>query len=1395
VYTLFKVKINLSFGSKVLFGVFLVLFKFTFVIGQVQQLTFKHLTINEGLSQNTVFCIYQDNKGFIWFGTEDGLNRYDGYEFKIFKNELNKPRSLLNNQVNVITEDSNHQLIIGTAGGLSFFNRETEDFTNVVVPRSEKDLQSSNFVTSFAFYDQQLWIGTYDGLKLYDLKNKRFLLNALPKEFNGNGVQTLFKEGEDKLWVSFKNDLKCLNLKNRQRTALPVVLESAMLKSPGNVRVIKQDRSGMIWLGTEQAGLFCLSSNQQHCVNYRHDPSNVNSLPVNVVRDLYFNDDGKVWIATRRGLSVFDPKAQHFFTYTHDKYDAGSLSHRSILTILPDRLGNIWIGTYAGGVNIYHASYLNFTVIGEQMGSRSGLNNAVVSSILHDKDGGLWIGTEGGGLNHLNRTNGRFESYELEKKNAASENIIKCLASDGKGNIWVGAFDGLNYFNTTTKSFKRFPLKKDAAYRGRTQIYSLLADGDGLWVGTNGGGLVYLDPTKKEERVFVNNPKDKNSLIGNNIAALAKDKKGNLWVGTLQGLSFFDLKMQKITSFVHQADDRFSLTSNNITCLFIDSKARFWIGTRGGGLNLYDAVHRRFYGFTEKDGLANNVIRAINEDKQGRIWLSSNKGITVFDPAKISSQKLLELSFKNYTVTDGLQSNQFLSNSTDLMPSGELFFGGINGISTFLPEHIGINKMVSPVVFTDFLINNKTIDFSKENSPIKKNVDEYRDVTLPYDQANITVKFAMLNYLNTNKNTYAYKLQGFSNDDWHYVKDQRIATYTNLDAGKYVFMVKAANGDGVWSTHVDQIFIRVLPPWYKTWWAYVTYLLIIAGLLYLFYYFSYKTAKLKNALDFEQLNHEKDQELSQRKLTFFTHISHEIKTPLTLIISPIEKLLSTVLDQKVQQQLQLIYRNGERLMRLTNQLLDYRKFETGNMKLQAAEGNIVRFTKEVMAAFQSYAVSKQIEFRLLTERKSFRVWFDRDKMEKVMYNIISNALKFTPGGGTILIRLKELESQSPSEQAWIIIEIEDNGIGIPDENLATIFDQFQHYNTNGINNEGTGLGLSFSKGLIEMHHGKIEVSSKPANAKTSGMTIFSIALPLGNAHLSNAEIIQNYNDSEDIRTYANVEVINLSEKTIAKKQEIKNSNAEQKLLMLIVEDNAEVLQFVASHFAEDFEVITAADGAEGWTLATEVIPDIIISDVMMPNLTGTELCANLKNDARTSHIPIILLTARETLLYKIEGLETGADDYIVKPFNLRHLEVRVWSLLESRIKLREKYSRDLTLQPANISITSIDEKFLEKVMSYIEANIAESSLSVEGLSREVGMSKTTLYRKLKALTNQNTNEFIRTIRLNRAAQLLKQKKLNVSEVAYLVGFNDQDYFRKCFKEQFGCTPKAYADKA
>jgi len=1060
---------------------------------------------------------------------------------------------------------------------------------------------------------------------------------------------------------------------------------------------------------------------------------------------------------------------------------------------MKDNAGSIWLGTFSGGISIFHNTSEKFNSVREQFGSSSGLNHRVVSSITQTSPSDMWMGTEGGGLNYYNSRTGVFKVFlngSVSQQNP--KNIVKALAVDKLNNLWVGTFDGLSYFSTKTTVFKNYPLPVNRLSSNNNLVYSLFADSDGVWVGTDGGGLSYISE-KNSHSSFIHKTDDEKSISSNNIRSIIPENDNILWIGTENGLNRFDKTQGTFASFKAIEGGGSGLSSNSVLSLLIDSKKRLWVGTKGGGLNaLYKG--NRFSVIDSRSGLSNDVIHGILEDKFGKIWVSTNKGLSriTFLKNKFPFKKE-DLKIENFSIADGLQSNQF-SSAAWKTSNNQLFFGGIDGVSYFRPENIAINEYRPKVVITDLMVRSSSVSFKGANSLLTRPIEQTSNITLKYDEAFITLKFAALNFISSDKNLYAYKLSGLKSDDeWHYVGNQRNATYTNLAAGDYVFRVKAANNDGIWSEKETTINIKVLPPLWKTWWAYTLYALLICFLLYLFYYYSVKTTKLKSELELEYITREKELELTQRKMSFFTNISHEIKTPLTLILAPIDKLLGmNEGNNKIQNQLMLMQRNGERLKRLINQLLDFRKFETGSMKLQAAEGNIVRFVKEVFMAFESYAQHRRISLKICAEGNSIRAWFDRDKFEKVMYNVLSNALKFTPEEGSVVIRVKT-EGEEGSKR-FVIIEVEDNGPGISATHIPKIFDQFNHFDESGTNHSGTGIGLSFSKGLMELHHGEISVESTPAGDRDYGYTCFTLKFPLGKDHLTDDEIIQNYRDSENISGYNESDIPQTARmRSEAKKKHVLSAADKEKLIMLVVEDNTDVRDFVSSHFEQDFEIHTAKNGLIGWEKAIETIPDIIVSDVMMPEMSGTSLCSKLKSDARTSHIPVILLTARTPLIFKIEGLETGADDYITKPFNLNILEARIWNLLESRQMLRERYRKDITLQPTNVAITSPDEKFLAKVMSFIENNISESSLSVEELGKEVGMSRVTLYRKIKALTNQTAIEFIRSIRLKRAAQLLEQNKLHVSEVAYMVGFIDIDYFRRCFKDQFGHTPKEYAN--
>lgn len=1374
--------------AKILFTCALLLSVQTAIHAQSARINFKHYSINEGLSQNTVLCLLQDRYGLIWIGTEDGLNRFDGYEFVNYKHDNTDPQSISHNQVNALLEDATGNIWVGTSKGLNIFQRDTETFRKVVHADDKSD--ESNYISSI-YKDKSgdLWIGTLSDLKHYHARTETLNSYRVSSEKHSTAtrVNCIFGDKDGILWVSIGNDIKRFDPAAKKFMPLPASLESNQILRNSFTRTIRQDNLGRIWMGTESSGVFIFDGEQNTVKQLRHNPASDNSLPINVIRELHMADDNEVWIGTRNGLSIYNFATDTYKNYVNDIYDPQSLSHNSVRTILHDGAGNTWIGTYAGGLNLVTPSSNMFSKIGEQIGTRPGLSYRVVSTILNTADDALWIGTEGGGLNYANSTLSHFSKLPFfENGTDIAGNTVKSLLSDGQ-QLWIGTLRGLWHLDKNTGKLTNYPVPE------KKGVYSLEKTKAGIWMGTNGAGVILRKPDGSLT-IFKHEANNTASISGNSITKIQQDERGNLWIGTDRGLNYYDGRTFK--RYHYDEGNRFSLSNSSVLSIFIDSKKRIWIGTKGGGLNLFESTSEKFYQLSVKEGLANDVIQAIQEDDDGNLWVSSNKGLS-----KISfSNTLLPFgqdgyAISNYFVEDGLQGNQFLTGASNKNNKGELFFGGINGITYFAPKDIQRNDHTPAVVFTDFLIRNRPITIGGENSPLKKAINETQEITLTHDQAFITIKFAGLNYTNPTKNQYAYKLKGLANDDeWHFVGNQRTATYTNLGAGHYVFMVKAANNDGVWNEEVKALHIKVLPPWWKTWWAFLIYGLIVAALLYLYYYYSLRTAKLKNELVYEHLIREKDQDLYQRKLNFYTNISHEIKTPLTLMLAPIEKLLELNMgNNRVQNQLMLMKRNGDRLIRLINQLLDFRKFESGKMQLQAAEGNIVEFIKETVLAFESYAQHLDVKLNVVSERKNVRIWFDRDKFEKILYNLLSNALKFTHKGGHITVHVKEeSEGKLPGENDFAQIEVVDNGSGIPAQYISHIFNQFEHHDEQGTNISGSGIGLAFTKALVELHHGKITVSSRERTAEEDGCTCFSITMPTGRAHLQESEIITDDLDNENIDRYHEQQSIAKSVVSLEKKREIfLQNNDGTSPVMLIVEDNDEVMELLATHFADKFTVYRAANGQEGLEKAIELIPDIVISDVMMPLMSGTTLCSTLKNDNRTSHIPVILLTARAPIIYKIEGLETGADDYITKPFSINVLEARVWNLLEIRQKLRERYKKEVTLQPRNIAITSQDEVFLEKVMNFIEVNLAEPTLNVEELGKEVSMSRITLYRKIKALTNQTTIEFIRSVRLKRAAQLLETQSYNVSEVAYMVGFTDIDYFRKCFKEQFKATPKEF----
>jgi signal transduction histidine kinase/ligand-binding sensor domain-containing protein/DNA-binding response OmpR family regulator len=1342
-------------------------------------------SLKDGLSFGIINSITQDKKGFMWFATDDGLNRFDGTNFKVFKSEPNNPYSAPSNYIQNIFKDTRGEIWISSRRGIYNFDTRTERFSKFNPP-GDRSANLNYVSTIFENKKNQLWFSCGgSGFSYYDEKNGQYKIynkHKLP-QLSGTVVVNAIEDTFGLLWVgTLDGGLNVFSVKNG------VILKNLNAQCavnvipPGRINAIYEDHNHDIWIAASK-GLFLYrrSENKFHAFL-----GSVYNLRSNYFSSLLEDDNKNLLIGLQDGgLYNIDLAKAEKSGYKNvvinpvKSEDNYSITARSVQTLFKDKDNNIWAGTYGDGIYMLSSIPEKFIKFQNKLVDSYGSSFLRYYGMCMDDQGYLWMGTDGDGI-HKKKLNGDVVKYYRAdgRKGSLTDNAIICAYKDHSNTLWFGSYSqGLFRYNKQTDAFTNFIHKADdPSSIGLNDVRVILQDSkSNLWVGTNGGGLSML-PQGKDK--FVNYNPQNSTIVSNNIRALAEDKYGNLFIGTYaSGLKYYLRDKNKFVDFFNQSQiDKF-LPSQVIYSLYLDQNENLLIGTEGNGLVIYDIKNKRFKQYREIDGLADNTVNTIEKDDSGDIWISTNKGLSRIG---VNTNRIT-----NYDTSDGLQGGQFNPRSS-LYCSKKKFmvFGGTEGYNIFYPAEVKQNAFRPKVLITGLQLFGKEVEVGQKDNILSKVINESTQITLQPNQSVFSIQYVALNYAYAQKCEFAYKLEGLDKN-WNYVKNQKSVTYRYLPAGEYTFKVKTANQDGLWFEDYAALSIRILPPWYKTWWAYLNYFIVTATLIYYYLLYRNNQAKLKYEIKIAQMSAEKEKELNERKLSFFTNISHEFRTPLTLIINPVKELLFSTGEKTTDtSNLNIVYRNARRLLSLVDQLLLFRKAESESDKLKIVKLDIVNLAKEVFLCFSHQAKSKGITFEFVCKAETIELFADREKMEIALFNLISNALKFTANYGTITCSISQTDT-------FVNIEVKDNGCGIDQHVGDQLFDKFFQLQNELPLNGGFGIGLYLVKMFIESHKGTISYHS----VKGRGTT-FNVSLLKGKDHLGPNLIFE---DMAENSAFLEELIENYEElpknKGISSLKNKKGAphNFDSKS-MLIVDDNAQIRLYLKQIFCADFEVFEAANGSEGLDMVSQVLPDIIISDVLMQGLSGIELCSRVKEDPAICHIPVLLLTASSSPEIKLKGIEGGADDYITKPFERELLVARVNGILKSKNSLQKYFYNEITLKSNDFKVPPDYKEFLTACIKIVEDNLTDSDFCIKTLADEIGMSHSNLYKKIRSISGQSANSFIRFIRLRKAAEIFLNTNCTVSETAYKVGINDLKYFREQFSKLFGLTPSEYIKK-
>lgn len=1355
---------------------------------------FERFSNKEGFNQNTINAIAQDSYGFLWIGTSNGLIKYDGYDFTSFTSESSNETSISSNLIKKLFTDSAGILWIGTTAGMEVYVPSLEKFYKVPLPHH----LSISHITTDAFGN--IWFSGQNELyrcRLLDITKGDFEIseNLLQGRWDNTLVNDFIFIDTASLLLGTTNGLYQAGFEMTVQQTLPQIRTLTPIPSFSNYDVTKlQEIQNVYWVGTT-SGLFkaILEGDRMHVIQkFGILAKGAVSKSKTEIKSIFEDHTGSVWIGTTtEGLSKYLPETENFINYSFDPKNKWGVSSKQVNVIFQDNFEVLWIGTAQGGINKLDLSQKQFISYSNNPYDNSSIPDNLINAVLEDKQRRLWVAGYNGSLSRSIERVSEANVHSLHFENLKDEikleekDIIRSIFEDDKGFIWFGTDLSMVVYNPFNKQFKKIKLRQNG-HMVQGQTYRAIAQIDQARIIFGGNQIIVLENPWENIQKESNPAIEVHAILNlgpKRVQTFLVDSRKKLWLGTLNGLFeiLLDNERKEITlEPITIKGEIIKLSNPKVFCLYEDNLQNLWVGTFGGGLNKVslDAAGKpqKTEYFRKNNVFPDDAVYGILPVGNEQLWVSTDMGLVSFH--------LEDNSIDVFDVRDGLPQNNFRQGAYFNGESGYYYFGGLNGLTIFRPEDVKMNTQPPEILITDLLVNNQLVrigDQLNKRITLKKSIAETKGITISQKQRiigfNIVVKHTSMPF----KNKVAYKLEGV-NEDWvEESTGKTTITYTNLSAGNYTFMVKGANGDGTWSEEIKSLKVEILPPWYQTWWSSLLFGLLIVGVgVGIVVYFT-RHEKLKQGLKYEKLDKERLTEINQGKLRFFTNLSHEFKTPLTLISGPLEHVITHNTDAENNKYLAIIQKNTKRLLSLADQIITFRKAEQGYLTLNLSKNTLGGFIYPTTEAFENYAIEKNINFFYKVNNPNEEIIIDIEKTERIIFNLLSNAFKHTPPLGNISI---ESEVKTTSEGKMIYIDVIDSGKGIPKENQENIFERFYQLGDNTGSTTGGGIGLAFSQTLVHLLGGEISVTSTPGKE-----TRFSVVIPSKTMPENESEAI-NFSEKSFIKDW-----VPLTAAIKEEKLKVSTRKPEKEYTLLVVENEKDVQTFLKSSLSRKYHIILANNGVEALEKIAQKQPDLVVSDVMMPEMDGFDLCQKIKSDAELCHISVLLLTALGENENMIKGLQFGADEYISKPFSLKNLELRIEKLIQNKVRLKEYFSKNSTLPKKDIEISTRDKEFLSNTIAIIEKNISNSNFGVQELALEMGLSTAHFYRRLKQLTGQIPNAYLRNFRLQRAAELLgKNEGFNVTEIMYQIGIESHSYFSTSFKKLHGVSPSEFLRK-